>query len=231
MRRFADSPTKADAWLAPRLHAVLRLTRREAAESGLWNFLALRLGSDYALWRHTGRDKDGAPRPVSPLRLCGPFHTQVFSRLWWAAELFRDGSDYRPVEIACGNQDVLNTTLRLAITHHRPTAQAVIRLLTTQTLRQGREVNALTKAINAAASTLVFEIIAPDTRPDPDAYRTWLDQVGMAHVPYEALPDGPDDGSVPPDTVGALLPLFTKLFEEAPVRGRETGQERDAQQP
>src|SRR4051794_6281576 len=34
--RFESTPTRADAWLAPRLHAALRITRREASNSCLW---------------------------------------------------------------------------------------------------------------------------------------------------------------------------------------------------
>src|SRR5690348_3937505 len=57
MSRHPDAPTKdeersrADAWLAPRLHAALRLTRREAADRGVWNYLALVQLDDYVRWR------------------------------------------------------------------------------------------------------------------------------------------------------------------------------------
>ncbi|WP_343983760.1 DUF6339 family protein, partial [Streptosporangium amethystogenes] len=127
MRRFGDGPpTAADAWLAPRLHAILRITRREAADAGLWNFLSMGLAPDYVFWRHIGRaKKSDDPQTVNSHRFCGPFHTQAFARLWWAAELFRDGDDYSPVELASRNQDVFNTVLRMEIIHHRPTAQAL----------------------------------------------------------------------------------------------------------
>lgn len=47
-----DRPTGADAWLAPRLHAALRLSRREAADRRIWNYLALGVAPDYVVWRH-----------------------------------------------------------------------------------------------------------------------------------------------------------------------------------
>jgi hypothetical protein len=230
MDRFGESPTHADAWLAPRLHTALRITRREAADPGLWNFLALRMAPEYVLWRHPGRPaSEGTPGATNLRRFCGPFHTQTFARLWWAAELFRDGPDYRPVEIACGHQDVLNTVLRLDIIHHRCTAQAMIRMLADRAIRTGREVNALAIVIGTAGSTLFYEVLAPDVPPDPDAYRAWLDQAGMAYIPYDSLPEGPQDGGVPAKAVDALVPLLEKLFEEAPVRGRTvvgTGEKR-----
>ena len=39
MRRFRSSPDKSDAWLAPRVHATIRLSRREAADRRIWNYL------------------------------------------------------------------------------------------------------------------------------------------------------------------------------------------------
>ncbi|MFJ2030756.1 DUF6339 family protein [Streptosporangium sp. NPDC087985] len=222
MRRFGDGPsTAADAWLAPRLHAILRITRREAADAGLWNFLSMRLAPDYVFWRHIGRaKKSGDPQTVNSHRFCGPFHTQAFARLWWAAELFRDGDDYSPVELACGNQDVFNTVLRMEIIHHRPTAQALIQLMGQGTIKGGREVNAAAAAVNATASTLLFEVLAPDDQLDSEARRAWMDDGETAVISYDRLPDGPDDGTISGQAVNALLPLFEKLFSEAPVRGR-----------
>ncbi|MFC4899810.1 DUF6339 family protein [Streptosporangium amethystogenes subsp. fukuiense] len=224
MRRFGDGPpTAADAWLAPRLHAILRITRREAADAGLWNFLSMGLAPDYVFWRHIGRaKKSDDPQTVNSHRFCGPFHTQAFARLWWAAELFRDGDDYSPVELASRNQDVFNTVLRMEIIHHRPTAQALIQLMEQGTIKGGREVNAAAAAVNAAASTLLFEVLAPDDQLDSDARRAWMDDGETAVISYDRLPDGPDDGAISGQAVNALLPLFEKLFSEAPVRDRSS---------
>lgn len=221
MKRFDETRTDADAWLAPRLHATLRMTRREAADGRLWNHLALRVAPDYVHWRHLARPTESNPTPaVNRNRFSGPFHSQAFARLWWAAELFRDGYDYRPAVVACGNQDVLNTVLRLEVILHRPTAQAMLRLLEDGTVRTGDDVNALAKAVNAAGTTLCFEAIAPDAAPDPDACLAWVEEADAALVPLESLPSGPDDGRAPLDSVNALVPLFKRLFSEAPVRDR-----------
>ncbi|MEU8270136.1 DUF6339 family protein [Sphaerisporangium sp. NPDC049002] len=228
VKRFDDDAarTAADAWLAPRLHAALRLTRGEAADSRLWNHLALRVAPHYVFWRHQGRSSLVQPVPtVNRSRFSGPFYSQAFARLWWAAELFRDGYDYRPAVTACGNQDVLNTVLRLEIILHRPVAQALLRLLEQGTVRTGRDVNALAQAVNVAGTTLMFEAIAPDADLDPDAYRSWIESVGDGLVPLDSLPDGPDDGRAPLGAVKALVPLFERLFADAPVRGRTAASE------
>lgn len=223
MRRHDRDRTAADAWLAPRLHATLRMTRREAADTGLWNFLALVVAPDYVLWRHKGHTKEGERATAD--RFVGVHYKQAFARLWWAAEMFRDGDDYEPARVACGNQDVLNTMLRLEVIDHRPTARAVVRLLERGVVSTGRQVNGLGAAINTAASTLVYDVLAPDDGPDAEARRYWIQESENAGpVPMDRLPYGPDDGEVPKTSVDALYYRFAALFAEAPIRGKEKHQ-------
>lgn len=222
MERFADDrPTASDAWLAPRLHYTLRMTRAEATDSEVWNFIALRVATDYVRWRW-GHEKDGRVAVGQAARFSGRWDIQCFSRLWWAAELFRDGEDYRPVVAACNNQDVLNTALRLDMNNHRPTAQALVELLEKGTVRTGRDVNGLVKAAGAAGSTLVYEAIAPDEPRDYEALQEWIASVESDPVwNPSTLPQGPVDGSVPHLSVQRLTIWFERLFETAPVRGKE----------
>ncbi|MFB6771845.1 DUF6339 family protein [Streptomyces sp. NPDC056337] len=222
MNRFQDDRTAADGWLAPRLHATLRMTRAEAGDNRLWNYLAMLVASDYVVWRHKGAEIAEASR------FSGPHYTQCFSRLWWAAELFRDGPDYQPVGIACrvGVQDVLNTTLRLDVIDHRPTAHALLRVLESLfragVPRPGDHVNALSAAVNTAGSTLVYDVLAPDAPPLVDELQDWIAEAESAsRVQWDRLPDGPDDGCVPRASVDALVPLFEKLHAEAPLRRRK----------
>lgn len=217
MYAFEEDRTKADAWLAPRLHATLRLTRREAADRRLWNHLALAVAPDYVVWRHLGKER------INAERFRGAPDRQCFSRLWWAAELFRNGSDYESVEIACGNQDLIHTVLRMDLIDHRPTAQALVRLLRNGLVTTGREVNALCTAINTAEATLVYDVLAPDEPRDPAPLRDWIAAAESAPpVDRRHLPDGPDEDPVPEKSVEALVKHFTELFETAPVRGRKT---------
>ncbi|NUT19451.1 MAG: hypothetical protein HOV77_09705 [Hamadaea sp.] len=219
MHRFDTVRTSADRWLAPRLHATLRMTRAEAADNGKWNYLAMLVAPDYVVWRHKG------PEVATPARFAGPHYTQAFARLWWAAELFRNGADYSPVETACRVQDVLNTTMRLDVIDHRPTALAIVavleRLIADGSPRLGDQMNALSSAVNAAGSTLVYDTMAADEPPDSDALHHWIaESAGMAPVPWDRLPQGPDDGAVNKRSVEALVPLFESLLADAPVRQR-----------
>ncbi|MET9636184.1 MULTISPECIES: DUF6339 family protein [Streptomyces] len=225
MRRFEGRRTAADGWFAPRLHATLRMTRAEAADGRLWNFIAMVVAPDYVVWRHRGSDTDGAPGAATAARFCGPHYTQAFSRLWWAAELFRDGSDYRPTETACQVQDVLQTTMRLDVIDHRPTAQAILRVLERRLAagvsRPGDQANALSAAVNAAGSTLVYDVLAPDRPADTDALQDWIDDAeDAAAAPWDRLPEGPQDGEVSRASIDALIPIFEQLLAEAPIRDR-----------
>ncbi|MFE7232840.1 DUF6339 family protein [Streptomyces sp. NPDC057596] len=217
-----ERPTQADAWLAPRLHAILRLTRAEAADPALWNYLALGVAPDFVVWRHLSESK----KTVNAKYFKGPYHKQAFARLWWSAELFRNGPDYEPVVIACGNQDMLNTALRLDVVDHRPTAQAVVRLLEREVVRTGREANALAKAVNTAAATLMYDVIAPDVERDSGAVQRWIDEgeEGLS-VHHRPLPIGPAEERAPEDSVEHLTDHFAELFADAPVRGKEDGEE------
>ncbi|MFG2818296.1 DUF6339 family protein [Kitasatospora sp. NPDC048365] len=227
MRRFADSRTEADAWLAPRLHATLRMVRADAARPDLWNFLALAVAPDYVLWRHLagGEAKDGAAKKVNSARFVGPHYSQAFARLWWAAEMFRDGHDYRPAERACGNQDMLNTALRLDAIDHKPTALAMVRILeglaASGASRLGDRVNALCTAVNSVGSTVMYDVVAPDEMPDQDAVTRWVDEAETAPaVPLDRLPDGPGDGTARRSSVDRLTRMFQELCAAAPLRDR-----------
>ncbi|MGW6556927.1 DUF6339 family protein [Streptomyces hydrogenans] len=211
-----ERPTQADAWLAPRLHAILRLTRAEAADSALWNYLALGVAPDFVIWRHLSE----TTRSVNAQYFKGPHYKQAFARLWWSAELFRNGADYEPVVVACGNQDMLNTALRLDVIDHRPTAQAMVRLLRRGVVRTGRDANALSKVVNTAAATLMYDVIAQDVPRDADVVRKWIEEgeEGLT-VHHRPLPEGPAEEPAPESAVELLANDFAELFADAQVRG------------
>ncbi|MGW0772446.1 DUF6339 family protein [Streptomyces sp. NPDC002835] len=223
MHEFQDNRTGADGWLAPRLHAALRLTRREAADRRLWNHLSLAVAPDYVVWRHlsTPKSDQGEPR-TNPARFKGPLDRQCFSRLWWAAEMFRNGKDYSPVVAACTNQDLIHSALRRDLLDHRPTAQALVRVMERGVATTGREIEGLMTAINAAGATLMYDVLATDEQRDPEVLRQWVaDAESAPPVPRHSLPDGPDEEPVPEKSVIALTDYFADLFETAPVRGRK----------
>ncbi|MFF0226206.1 DUF6339 family protein [Streptomyces sp. NPDC004629] len=223
MHQFKGYRTDADGWLAPRLHATLRLTRREAADQRVWNHLALAVAPDYVAFRHppTPPTRGGGQLRINRDRFKGSADRQCFSRLWWAAEMFRNGGDYAPVVAACANQDLIHNALRLDLLDHRPTAQALVRILEQGVISTGREINGLMTAINTAGATLVYDALAPDEPRDTEALRRWIAEAESAPpVPRHELPTGPDEEPVPEKSVVVLTDYFAELFETAPVRGR-----------
>ncbi|WP_329050754.1 DUF6339 family protein [Streptomyces violaceus] len=223
MHEFRDKRTEADAWLAPRLHAALRITRREASDRRLWNHLALAVAPDYVAWRHPPAPvSGGGDARINPARFKGALDRQCFSRLWWAAEMFRDGRDYTPVVAACANQDLIHSALRRDLIDHRPTAQALVRVMGRGIAGTGREIEGLMTAINAAGATLIYDVLAADEPRDPEPMRQWIAEAGSAPpVPRHDMPVGPDEEPVPEESVVALTDYFAELFETAPVRGRK----------
>lgn len=218
--RFSDTEgTAADIWLAPRLHYSLRLTRREAANRGIWRWLGAVFAADYVRWRWgpSGGSSDlGAAAPLE--RFVGPDYKHALARLWWMAELFRNGPDYQPVAAALGNQDIPNYLLRLDVAHHRPTVQAAVQVLDG---KSGREANALAKALNAAASTLMVDVIAPDVPLDSESSLGWVNEADIDPGRFFVqLPSGPKDPPAAPDAVETMVVLLEELLAEAPVRGR-----------
>jgi hypothetical protein len=227
MNRFARRDrARSDAWLGPRLHHALRLTRQEAARRGVWLFLGVAARPDYVVWRWAGGQDISEDEPAGLDRFAGPDYKHALARLWWMAEVFRDGSDYGPAVRALQNQDVVNNLFRMRIAHHRPTALAAVSVLFPANDKPlvGREANALAKAANAAATTLQYDILASDPGLDEGATGAWLAEgKDVDAVKYfDELPPGPLDPPVTPTDIETMRSLFDVLLKEAPVRGRSS---------
>lgn len=216
--RFPGAKAASDAWLGPRLHATLRLTRAEAAIPGVWTWLGVGVGANYIRWRW-------APKRDTS-RFVGASYLQGIARLWWMAELFRNGSDYAPAVAALKNGDIAQNFLRMDIAHHRPTCQGFMLIPSRRRPGEsltGREANALAKAANCAATTFVYEALAPDVALDADARRQWIQgEPDFADVVADTLIAGPDDPEVPPASVAAMTDILTTVFADAPIRNEPT---------
>jgi hypothetical protein len=232
MRRFSTEDRAAsDCWAGPRLHAALRLSRREASRRGVWRYLGVCVFPEYVRWRFTD-PKEDLPKPPPLERFVGDETKHALGRLWWMAEMFRDGSDYEPAAKALSNQDVINNLFRNDTAHHRPTAQGAVRVLVPDDARPaltGREANALAKAVNTTAATVLLDALAPDEPLDDAARMRWIEQA-EDHDPslwFDDLPEGPDDPLTPPDSVQRMESLLAELLAEAPVRGKKEDDARE----
>jgi hypothetical protein len=233
MRKFETKQAQSDSWIGPRLHSALRLTRREAAERGIWRFLAVEICPNYVRWRWASEDAEGDPVPPALDRFVGPDYKHAIGRLWWMAEVFRNGPDYAPASRALSIQDITNNLFRMDIVHHRPTALGSVELLVPSDgeALTGREANALAKAANATATTVAFDVFAPDEPLDDAAREIWLQDsrdIDIALLLDDELPAAPDDLKAPEESVASMTRLLTELLEEAPVRGRKPAEDENS---
>lgn len=207
-RDFADDPPASDRWLAPRLHAALRLTRFEAADRGLWAWLAVALFPEYIRWRWRGRRGAEGEEPAGPpaKRFVGSERDNALARLWWGAELFRDGGDYGSVERAFVMQDVPNTWLALNAIHHHAAAQAALRILPSLNSKQ---INRLSTALDHVLTTIQLDAVAPVPGPDVIAVDEWIAEMpDRDAVLGDELPGGPEEDPTDPDMVARVEKLL-----------------------
>lgn len=129
MQRFPGSTDKArsqlDAFLAPRLHAALRLPRSIARDSGIWCWLATIVLWNYMDHRWHTEPEDNWWRFTSPDVL-----RNGIARLWWGGELIRSGPDYRLVPQGFASVRAFQNISELTYSWHRECARAFTRVLT-----------------------------------------------------------------------------------------------------
>ena len=186
---WADDRATVDRWLAPRVHASLRLDRATAADRAVWEWLAIRY-HQHTQWRW-GNPDTGA---VADDRWYGPVHKQVMARLWWGAELFRNGGDYRPVERAFIRQDLINSYLHRPLVRCRSLALGILDVVVPAkdpTEKSAADVNALAGVLNLATAGAPPELETELQHDDWEGYAAWTaDDVEMPDD-WDVLPSGP----------------------------------------
>jgi hypothetical protein len=194
-----------DAWLAPRLHALLRIPRSVAADHGMWAWLAVTHAADYVRWRFPVTEEGKSLK-----RYFGGDRDQALSRLWWTAELTRNGGDYAPAVRAFRLQDIPSTWVSLDAMHHRPAAQAAIRLLVgDEATVSSDDSNRLASVFNHHLTTVMLDAVAPSPPPDAEGQLVWSARPCREDELFEDdLPSGPDEDPVDDLAVEQVLRLI-----------------------
>ena len=95
-----QATTLQEQWLAPRIHYGLRLTRHEASNPEIWNYLALKF--DHYISRRWSFNKTGINTTNGSIPKEFHFLFKLHSRhqiakLWWMAEMTRNSGKYHKV--------------------------------------------------------------------------------------------------------------------------------------
>jgi len=180
-------PSTSDGWLAPRLHYALRLTRAEASDPDVWAWLAVRFHW-YVEWRWEGR------KGIVENRWRGEIHKQAFARLWWGAELFRNGADYGPVVRAFIRQDLPNSYLHRPLVRCRSLALALVDVISPangETTLSADDVNDLARVLNLVTAGSPPEVLTSFQQDDTSGFRKWVGELISTPADWGALPAGP----------------------------------------
>jgi len=215
MRRDRNDPDKSDAWLAPRVHATLRLTRREAAERTIWYWLNVVAKPDYVRWRFGG--ERAASRVVALDRFMGEDSKNALGRLWWAAELTRNGNNYSETVSILRSSRFFASWQSLDVMHHRTAALAVCRFA--REFNDGKGITdsqsqRLAKALNLRLTTLALDAIVPTLAVDVYAIEEWRARRIDESKYLTKLPEGPDEEPIATENINTIFDVLTALAEE-----------------
>ena len=204
---------KSDMWLGPRVHATLRLTRREAADKRLWDYLTVAEFPDYVRWRWKEQDDNEGATPI--VRFCGPNNLNAISRLWWTAEMTRNGSDYSMTEKALSISQFDYLWLGLNCMHHRAASLAVTQFLAEFSGKGANnpQTRAMAKAVNLALRTVSLDRISPSPALDADAVRDWIAEKVDETAMFDELPLGPDEKRIDDENVLAVRAFLDNLAQ------------------
>jgi alkanesulfonate monooxygenase SsuD/methylene tetrahydromethanopterin reductase-like flavin-dependent oxidoreductase (luciferase family) len=212
MKRFRHEPWKSDPWLSPRVHATLRLTRREAADKRIWEYLTVVKFPDYVRWRWAQEKTEEA---VPAVRFCGLEQKNSFARLWWTAELTRNGCDYRHTEMAFKVSDFSDRWQGYNLMHHRAAALGTVEFLSNfgssgVTTTQNK---AISKAFNMVLRTMCLDALVGSPPTDAEAVREWIAEKIDETTMMDELPKGPDEAPVSDADIAIVRKFLDDLAE------------------
>ncbi len=199
--------TTLDQWLAPRVHGAVRIPRRLAGDMRLWTWLVLTIGREYT-WKRWLEDE----RP-SIYRYTGDFKRNSLARLWWAAEMARNGPDYSPIEDVLRDPSTAQYALELRYSMYKPALIAFGRIARRESLGFDA-LKDLSKRINAYLSLRPLEILGLDPSESARDTDWWSDVPSLGELIGDAQPVGPKDGYVNEGAVVQLEEWFQGLVKE-----------------
>ena len=204
LRRDFEDNNKLDAWLSPRIHFALRFPPRLASDPRVWTWLAVSVFHRYIQRRWAQQGVVNLSRYVDNK---GLNLTNGLSRLWWAAEMTRNGPDYSPTGHVLARVRTAQFALELAYSSFRPAAIAFSRVceesnppLTDIEMRQ------LSTRMRAYLSTTSLEALGVSHDESGATDPAWLQhRPSLGDVLREtALLEGPQHGRVSKESIDSV---------------------------
>lgn len=123
-----------DADLAPVVHANIQVTRRQAANDGLWHWMTTMWRPDFVRFRWPYDDTQRTESSMREKFFGGgsEIYTNAFGRLWWMAELTHRADAEDPYDItrrALSVQSLANRLFDPAFHRYEPAVQAFAEVL------------------------------------------------------------------------------------------------------
>lgn len=199
--------TTLDQWLAPRVHSAVRIPRRLAGDMRLWTWLVLTIGREYT-WKRWLEDE----RP-SMYRYTGDFKRNALGRLWWSAEMARNGPDYSPIQDVLRDPSTAQYALELRYSMYKPALIAFGRIAQRESLGFDA-LKDFSKRINAYLSLRPLEILGLDSTQSVRDTDWWSDAPLLGELIGNKQPIGPKDGYVDEGAVSQLEEWFLALVKE-----------------
>jgi hypothetical protein len=213
---FSDD-SEMDSWLAPRLHYALRIPRRLAADPRFWTWLGVTVFRPYIQkrWMDEKKRMVNLPRYVDNNKMN---LTQAVSRLWWGAEMCRNGRDYSPVIQVFSKVRTAQFALELAYSAYKPAAIAFARVcVESKPELSDKEKNRLSTMIRAYLSTTSLEMLGGPS----NAQGIVVDAAWPQHRPTLekvlgelASLEGPNDAHVSAESIDAVARWMSELITD-----------------
>ncbi|MFC7007771.1 DUF6339 family protein [Halalkalicoccus salilacus] len=155
----AQEPYEIEANVTPAVHRELDLTRRQAADAGIWHYLAVVWRPDFVRYRWPWEATDRTEKSMREKFLGRPtdLYANAFHRMWWHAELTYDSDREDPYELTrevAGFQRLADWLFDPGFARYKPLVIACAEELHDEPTKI---VNPTVKRVNHAVSTIPIE--------------------------------------------------------------------------
>ncbi len=150
--KFTAHDAAMDAHAAPLIHRALPMCRRHACDPSAWRFLTVVHRPDFV--RHRWQNRSLAAMRAHFWRAGMRHDSNAIGRLWWIAELSRDGDDYTLAKRALASQQLAKLLFSRQLCGYRPAVAACVAELESAT---NSVVEQTMRRLSKALSTIVLE--------------------------------------------------------------------------